>query len=198
MWTLGISKIIAIIYTDTLGHTNLAPLHSGGQLTSSIIACYQLLLKQKYNVGGLEDPVYGVQYEFSTQRGPFVQVLHVNQNHWIVISNMNSKPGIKTITKRRVLRFHTQNFFWRGGTMCGKKYYRGLWDCNFQAYFDWILVLTDLWLTYPLSKYKSIHETVTGRKRMLFQKSIIEKNTLEVGCYFCIFSNFQTWAKKLF
>ena len=37
-----------------------------------------------------------------------------------------------------------------------------------------------------------IHVAVTGRKRTLFQKSIIEKkNAFELECYFCVFSNFQ-------
>lgn len=85
----------AIIHIGILDHEELAPLYSGGQLTSTIIARYQHLLKSKYNVGGLEDPVYGLQYEFSTQRGHFVQVLHVNQDHWIVVSNMNSKQGME-------------------------------------------------------------------------------------------------------
>ena len=77
-----------------LDHEDLAPLYSGRQLTSTMIAHYQHLLKSKYNVGTLEDPVYGLHYEFSTQRVHFVQVLHVNQDHWIVISTMNSKPSM--------------------------------------------------------------------------------------------------------
>ena len=88
----------AIILIGTLDDRDLAPLYSGGQLTSTIIACYQHLLKGKYNaIGGLEDPAYGLEYDFFTQRGFFVQMLHVNGDHWIVASNMNCKPGMQII-----------------------------------------------------------------------------------------------------
>ena len=73
---------------------DLSPLYCGGELTSTVIARYQHLLKCTYNaVGGLEDPAYGSEYSFSTQRGIFVQVLHVDGNHWIVASNVWSKQG---------------------------------------------------------------------------------------------------------
>ena len=65
----------------------------GAELTSSIIVAYQRLLKKQFAIGGLEDPAYGKEYEFSTQRGHFIQVLHVNGNHWICASNVLATPG---------------------------------------------------------------------------------------------------------
>lgn len=93
-------------------------MYSGGQLTSTIVACYQQLLKDKYNaIGGLEDPAYGLECDFSTQRGFFVQVLHVNGDHWIVASNMNCKPGMKIFCMPKFLRptctfVHDFHLFW--------------------------------------------------------------------------------------
>ena len=59
----------AIILIGTLHDRDLAPLYSGGQLTSTIIACYQHLLKGKYNaIGGLEDPAYALEYDFYPER----------------------------------------------------------------------------------------------------------------------------------
>ena len=52
-------------------------------------ACYQHLLRGKYNaVGGLEDPAYSSEYDFP------MQVFHDNGNHWIVASNVRSKQGM--------------------------------------------------------------------------------------------------------
>ena len=89
---------VTVCFIGTLDRCELSPLFSGDELTGAIIAHYQYLLKCQYNaVGGLEDPAYGMEYDFSTQRGSFIQVLHVNFNHWIVVSNTVSKQGMQCI-----------------------------------------------------------------------------------------------------
>ena len=40
------------------------------------------------------------------------------------------------------------------------------------------------------------HVAVMGRKRTLFRKSTIEKNALEVGCYFCFLATFRYELKS--
>lgn len=78
----------------SVDQSDLSLILSGEELTATVIARYQGLLKHEYtSVGGLEDPAYGIEYDFSTQRGSFVQVLHVNSNHWIVASNVNARAG---------------------------------------------------------------------------------------------------------
>ena len=64
------------------------------QLTATTISKYQSLLRKEFSIGGLQDPGYGIGYKFATQSGPFVQILHVNGNHWICVSNMMSKKGM--------------------------------------------------------------------------------------------------------
>ena len=83
-----------VLCMHLVDQSDLSLILSGEELTATIIARYQGLLKGEYNgVGGLEDPAYGIEYDFSTQRGSFVQVLHVNGNHWIVASNLNAGAG---------------------------------------------------------------------------------------------------------
>ena len=64
------------------------------ELTATTIAKYQSLLRREFSVGGLQDPGYGIGYKFTAQNGSFVQILHVNNNHWICVSNIMSKKGI--------------------------------------------------------------------------------------------------------
>ena len=83
--------------TGILDRKVLSSLYSGAWLTSDTIALYQKLLKGRYSaIGGLEDPAYGLGYQFSPQRGIFTQILHVNGDHWIVASNVNCKQGTCT------------------------------------------------------------------------------------------------------
>ena len=83
-----------VLCIHSVDQSDLSLILSGEELTATIIARYQGLLKGKYNsVGGSEEPAYGIEYDFSTQRGRFVQVLHVNSNHWIVASNLNAGAG---------------------------------------------------------------------------------------------------------
>ena len=53
--------------------------------------------RDEFAIGGLEDPAYGKEYTFSTQRGRFVQILHANGNHWITVSNINCRSGITNL-----------------------------------------------------------------------------------------------------
>ena len=53
------------------------------------------MLRREFSVGGLQDPGYGIGYKFSAQTGLFVQIMHVNKNHWICVSNiMATKKGM--------------------------------------------------------------------------------------------------------
>ena len=65
------------------------------ELTATTIVKYQKLLQREFSVGGLQDPGYGIGSKFTVQRGPFIQILHVDGNHWICVSNMMSKKGMK-------------------------------------------------------------------------------------------------------
>ena len=76
---------------------NMSLLLNGEELTCTFIIRYQLLLRDQFAIGGLEDPAYGKEYNFSTQRGRFVQILHVNGNHWITVSNINCRSGITNL-----------------------------------------------------------------------------------------------------
>ena len=76
VWGCVLSSNMITVFVGPCALQNqyeLSHLFSGEELTSDIIARYQNLLKSQYiPVGGLEDPVYGVGYDFSTQRGTFV------------------------------------------------------------------------------------------------------------------------------
>ena len=76
-----------------VGDAEFEDLSTGAWLETSTVVAYQQLLKKKFAIGGLDDPAYGQEYAFSTQRGHFVQVLHVNGNHWLCASNVLSVPG---------------------------------------------------------------------------------------------------------
>ena len=55
-------------------------------------------MQKEFSVGGLQDPGYGIGYKFTMQKEPFVQILHVNGNHWVCVSNMMSKKGMIILT----------------------------------------------------------------------------------------------------
>ena len=60
----------------------------------SYIDAAQGLLKNAYpDIGGLESVSLGQTLAFTIQRGEFVQVLNVSNNHWVTISNIGCKPG---------------------------------------------------------------------------------------------------------
>ena len=44
-------------------------------------------------VGGLLDTGLGVYNQFPIERGEFVQILHIDGNHWVTISTVGLSPG---------------------------------------------------------------------------------------------------------
>lgn len=56
-------------------------------------AAQQLLKKENPYVGGLQDPVLQMAHSFEIEGGEFVQILHMNNNHWITISSIGCSPG---------------------------------------------------------------------------------------------------------
>ena len=43
------------------------------------------------------------------QKGPFVQILHVNGNHWICVSNIMSKQVDILISKNQALQIYLKH-----------------------------------------------------------------------------------------
>ena len=69
-------------------------LGSGGWLNDKHIhAAQQLLKKENPYVGGLQDPILQTAHSFEIEGGEFVQILHMNNNHWITISSIGCSPG---------------------------------------------------------------------------------------------------------
>ena len=67
----------------------------GKWLTDSIIDADQVLLTQAHpHVGGLESVILGETLAFTIQRGEFVQILDVSNNHW---TNIGCSPGTVNI-----------------------------------------------------------------------------------------------------
>ena len=58
-------------------------------LNYSIIQAAQDLIKKETDLDGLQTPLCGINFQFKLVnfRVGFVQILHVNSNHWIVVSN---------------------------------------------------------------------------------------------------------------
>ena len=58
-------------------------------LNDSIIQAAQDLIKKETDLDGLQTPLCGINFQFKPVnfRVGFVQILHVNSNHWIVVSN---------------------------------------------------------------------------------------------------------------
>ena len=76
------------------------------ELTATTIVKYQKLLQREFSVGGLQDPGYGIGCKFTMQKGPFVQILHINGNHWICVSNIMSKKGMIIVANMTTMYFN--------------------------------------------------------------------------------------------
>ena len=58
-------------------------------LSDALINAGQKLLKDAYpHIGGLQPTILGMILAFEVQRKQFVQVLHINENHWVTASNI--------------------------------------------------------------------------------------------------------------
>ncbi len=66
----------------------------GCWLTDSIITAGQILLrKENQNSGGLQPTILSENVQFSIQKEEFVQILNVNNSHWLTISSIGCPKG---------------------------------------------------------------------------------------------------------
>ena len=65
-----------------------------GWLDCAIIHEAQILLANiNKNISGFQRPTLGPVGQFDIVTSDFVQVLHVNNNHWVCVSSINCAPG---------------------------------------------------------------------------------------------------------
>ena len=66
-----------------------------GWLTDRIISAAQMLLLQFYpSMAGLQPPVLQNAFAFQVHSGEFVQIVHVRNNHWCVVSTVGCDNGV--------------------------------------------------------------------------------------------------------
>ena len=66
-----------------------------GWLTDEIICAAQMLLLQFFpNMAGLQPPVLQKVLQFHVHSGEFVQIVHVRNNHWCVVSTVGCDCGV--------------------------------------------------------------------------------------------------------
>ena len=66
-----------------------------GWLTDEIICAAQMLLLQFFpNMAGLQSPVLQKVLQFHVHSGEFVQIVHVRNNHWCVVSTVGCDCGV--------------------------------------------------------------------------------------------------------
>ena len=82
-----------------------------GWLTDKIIHAAQIFLLQFFSdMAGLQPPVLQKVFAFQVHSGEFVQVIHVRNNHWCVVSTVGCETGVvhvydslcKTLSKETV------------------------------------------------------------------------------------------------
>ena len=70
-------------------------LSPSGWLNDSIISAAQKLMLQHFPLmSGLQPPTLQHAWGFDVHRGDFVQILHVHNSHWSVVSNIGCEDGI--------------------------------------------------------------------------------------------------------
>ena len=86
-------------------------LSRSGLHTDKIICVAQMLLLQFFsNVAGLQHPTLQKVFAFRVHSGEFVQIIHVRNNHWCVVSTVGCQSGVvhvydslyKTLSKETV------------------------------------------------------------------------------------------------
>ena len=66
-----------------------------GWLTDKIICAAQMMLLQFFpNMAGLQPPTLQRVFAFQVHSGEFVQIIHVRNNHWCVVSTVGSQSGV--------------------------------------------------------------------------------------------------------
>ena len=82
-----------------------------GWLTDRIICAAQMLLLQFFpNMAGLQPPTLQKVFAFQVHSGEFVQIIHVRNSHWCVVSTVGCQSGVvhvcdslyKTLSKETV------------------------------------------------------------------------------------------------
>ena len=82
-----------------------------GWLTDKIICAAQMILLQFFpNMAGLQPPTLQRVFAFQVPSGEFVQIIHVRNNHWCVVSTAGCQSGVvhvydslyKTLSKETV------------------------------------------------------------------------------------------------
>jgi hypothetical protein len=82
-----------------------------GWLTDKIICAAQMLLLQFFpNMAGLQPPTLQKVFAFQVHSGDFVQIIHVRNNHWCVVSTVGCQSGVlrvydslyKTLSKEAI------------------------------------------------------------------------------------------------
>ena len=64
-------------------------------LTDEIISAAQMLLLQFYpSMAGLQPPVLQKVFAFQVHTGEFVQIVHVGNNHWCMVSTVGYESGV--------------------------------------------------------------------------------------------------------
>ena len=79
-------------------------LRSTEWINDNIIYAAQSLLKKQFGIcGGLQSTQYGHNLSFKVLplNSKYVQILHVNNNHWVMVSNID--PSLDNVVKDRVL-----------------------------------------------------------------------------------------------
>ena len=52
-----------------------------------------ILRRISKGIQGFQRPSLGSVRQFSIMTGPFFQIVHINNNHWVCLSNINDPPG---------------------------------------------------------------------------------------------------------
>ena len=52
-----------------------------------------ILRRISKGIQGFQRPTLGSVRQFSIMTGPFFQIVHINNNHWVCLSNINDPPG---------------------------------------------------------------------------------------------------------
>ena len=65
-----------------------------GWLDCVIIHEAHIILKRiSQGIQGFQRPTLGSVRQFDIMTGPFIQIVHLNNNHWVCFSSINSPPG---------------------------------------------------------------------------------------------------------
>ena len=70
-------------------------LSPSGWLNDSIISAAQKLMLQHFPLmSGMQPPILQHAWGFDVHRGDFVQILHVHNSHWSVVSDIGCEDGV--------------------------------------------------------------------------------------------------------